>query len=224
LSAAYFRGEQDIENGSVNLWVTAWGYTPGDTDIDSLILYYSKSAEAYAGNDTTIFADEVLQLNATAANYDSVSWSTSGDGIFSDNSIVNPIYTPGPEDIQNGSLWLTIDAFASAPCTGDATDQLKLTIDEVVGIQEIQHELNITVVPNPTDGIFTFNISQIEEKENIKISVSDISGKTLFTQQLTEIQSGHYQNSFNLTYLPKGIYILSVSGDDYRINKKVVLQ
>jgi hypothetical protein len=39
LRMSYFRGEEDIINGSVNLWMTAFGYSPELTAVDSLVLY-----------------------------------------------------------------------------------------------------------------------------------------------------------------------------------------
>jgi len=39
LSISYLRGEEDIQNGSVNLWLTVTGYQPELTSVDSLVLY-----------------------------------------------------------------------------------------------------------------------------------------------------------------------------------------
>jgi len=43
-----------------------------------------------------------------AENYNSLEWTTSGDGAFDDNTVLNPIYTPGPTDIENGNTLLTL--------------------------------------------------------------------------------------------------------------------
>ena len=49
---------------------------------------------------------------------------SSGDGVFSD---ANSVYTPGINDIANGSVVLTITASGNTPC-GDVSDDMILTI------------------------------------------------------------------------------------------------
>ena len=49
----------------------------------------------------------VLLSTATAANYSSVEWATSGDGTFNDISLLNAEYTPGISDISAGTVTLT---------------------------------------------------------------------------------------------------------------------
>ena len=44
---------------------------------------------------------------ATAANYSSLTWNTSGDGTFVTTTSLNPTYTPGTTDISNGTVTLT---------------------------------------------------------------------------------------------------------------------
>ena len=61
-------------------------------------------------NDTTC-AGEPYHLTASASGYDSLKWSSSGDGTFSEASILNPIYSPGPQDIINGEAKLLLRAY-----------------------------------------------------------------------------------------------------------------
>ncbi len=56
-----------------------------------------------------LFVKEILLfVRVSASNYNSVEWSTSGTGSFSSTSILNPEYTPGNDDIANGSVILTL--------------------------------------------------------------------------------------------------------------------
>jgi len=82
-----------------------------------------------AGNDTTICTTHTLNLNGHAYDYTSVQWFTSGDGSFSDVTILNPVYTPGMNDITIGSVNLAILVHGSAACLSRIdTDTLILTI------------------------------------------------------------------------------------------------
>ncbi len=88
---------------------------------------------ANAGPDTTVCLDNTLVIDLSAAtNYSSLSWSTSGDGNFSDNTILHPTYTPGPNDLATGTLTLTLLVNGNSPC-GSISDDFVLTISEQTG-------------------------------------------------------------------------------------------
>ena len=99
-----------------------------------------------AGLNQTICADKKASLTGvvTPPVYDSVKWTTSGDGLFTPDN--NPIstYTPGSGDIANGSVTLTLTANYDLPdnfCAGrelvgdngytscSKADSLELTIN-----------------------------------------------------------------------------------------------
>jgi hypothetical protein len=63
------------------------------------------------GPDDSVCAGLPYQLQATAQQYDSLHWLTTGDGSFSDSHILEPIYTPGGQDIINGSVRLKLTAY-----------------------------------------------------------------------------------------------------------------
>lgn len=78
-----------------------------------------------AGNDAEICETETHQLNGMATYYNTVEWTTSGTGTFSDPHILDPVYTPGDACIDAGEvvLTLTIDGM-----TAVITDEVNLTI------------------------------------------------------------------------------------------------
>lgn len=68
-------------------------------------------AYPYAGPDTAIcFNSEYAIQSATALDYANVSWSTSGDGAFDDEHILNPVYSPGALDYSNQYVSLFLKA------------------------------------------------------------------------------------------------------------------
>jgi hypothetical protein len=48
-------------------------------------------------------------LDASATNYQSLLWTSSGDGIFTDPNVLNPTYVPGENDITTGAVELTLE-------------------------------------------------------------------------------------------------------------------
>ena len=61
--------------------------------------------------DDTICAGMAAALHAMVQQYDSIRWSTYGDGTFSDPKIQDPVYTPGSQDIINRHVKLELSAF-----------------------------------------------------------------------------------------------------------------
>lgn len=67
-----------------------------------------------AGTAQSICYIDTLQIvSATAADYDSLLWTSSGDGHFNDSTLLNPYYVPGTTDIANGAVDLTLTAYAN---------------------------------------------------------------------------------------------------------------
>ena len=125
----FYIDNQEKENwsGSVN-WTKAayrvnqgrhtykWTYTKdayqiGDSDcawIDFVGLPADRIMAGTAGNDVSVCEGTEAQIVGYAMHYDNLLWTTSGDGTFDDATSYMPIYSPGAQDIANGSATLTI--------------------------------------------------------------------------------------------------------------------
>jgi uncharacterized protein (TIGR02145 family) len=127
LNPVYTPGSADIALANVNLTLSASPFGPCEDPVsDVLTLQIQKLPSAFAGVDDTICDNSNYQLSGVVLNYGSLSWSTSGDGIFNNSGILNPIYTPGFNDISAGMVTLKLTATAMAPCTGSIEDDMTL--------------------------------------------------------------------------------------------------
>ena len=81
-----------------------------------------------AGGDAEICEGSTYQLHGLADGYDSLRWSTTGTGSFSNAVIFNPVYTPSSQDISAGIVMLTLTAFGQNSI--DTTNTMMLTIDK----------------------------------------------------------------------------------------------
>ena len=61
-----------------------------------------------AGNDVNVCEGNDAQIVGYAIHYDNLQWTTSGDGTFNDAAVPMPIYTPGPQDLANHQVTLTL--------------------------------------------------------------------------------------------------------------------
>jgi len=84
---------------------------------------------AYAGEDSNVCADQTVQLEGNASNYTGLLWQTQGTGTFNDATILNPVYTPGAEDLTAGSVILSLTA--SKAGTNDSTDYVTVNFAAV---------------------------------------------------------------------------------------------
>ncbi|MCK5079695.1 MAG: hypothetical protein KAR09_07105, partial [Bacteroidales bacterium] len=88
------------------------------------------SPTADAGADDDVCETDTYTLSGAATGYSSVTWTTSGDGTFDNANILGATYTPGSGDISSGTVTLTLTAYAIAPCTDDASDDMVLSIQD----------------------------------------------------------------------------------------------
>jgi len=78
---------------------------------DSIVnidLSFSPAPTLDLGGDRFICVGELVELSANLGGIATeITWSSTGDGSFDDNQSLNPIYTPGSTDINNGFVSLT---------------------------------------------------------------------------------------------------------------------
>lgn len=94
-------------------------------------LTISNPPEVDAGSDIVICANQTAMLNASVNFGVNATWSSSGDGVFSNVNTLVAIYTPGAADIAAGAVNLLLTAAGTGGCTAAlVTDTLTVTIDQ----------------------------------------------------------------------------------------------
>jgi uncharacterized protein (TIGR02145 family) len=84
--------------------------------------------EAFAGADGATCEGMPYTLSgATASNYASLLWTTSGTGTFNDPTLLNPVYTPSQDDLYSAEVTLTLTASGGGECP-DAESAMTLMI------------------------------------------------------------------------------------------------
>jgi len=81
-----------------------------DTTEQGIIKVY-EAPDLFAGDDQIVCTNQRVQLvEATADNYSSLLWETRGDGVFDDETALQPTYTHGSNDSIAGSVTLILTA------------------------------------------------------------------------------------------------------------------
>lgn len=157
---------------------TVVGITNGCSNNKEISVDVLPQALINAGPDDSICASSDFSCSAASgSDYTAINWSSSGNGSFSDPSVLNPIYTPGSQDITNGSVTLYITAFGIGPCP-DITDSLILGITNpgpiVISGDTVLCEGNTGILSVPPADSYLWSTGEITQY----ITISPLSLET----------------------------------------------
>lgn len=111
-----------------------------------------------------------------------------------------------------GGCTVTSYSFTVKNCNALANNDADINLKDA--------SLSFIINPNPVQNIL--NIHLKNAAGNTSISIIDITGRKLKTQQINA--SGNYDLSFNVSTLPAGIYIAEVMHNDKKLHLKFVKQ
>ena len=222
LYSPYLRGNQDLQNGYAYLILTVNGFEPNLTAKDSLLLTITYRPTVFAGNDTVIHTSSLYLTNPQVTNAASIEWATDGDGFFENPADLQTIYTPGKGDLDAGQVKLTLNAAPLAPCSFGNSDALNLYFDPTINVGEPIVKPTTTILPNPSSGVFTTNLTGYSKDTEIRIF--NMEGDLIFTEYITSNRLNNgLRRDFDFRYKTKGIYVLKItSGNQTQIHKVVI--
>jgi len=136
----------------------------------------------------------------------------------------------GPVVVQAEDPQAPVSQALLAPLASE--DVLLTTVEETTASPENQlanpgpvTELDfeeLTVFPNPSDGLFNIRFN-LPERGNTIVRVFDSRGAVVYTNSLGNF-SGTFSDRIDIANNVKGIYFLTIQQDDLRISRKLVLQ
>jgi hypothetical protein len=148
---------------------------------------------ASAGADFSVCAGNPYAVqNASAANYTTLQWTTSGTGTFDTTTTTSPTYVPSNADIANGQVTLTLTTTNSS-CTQTQTvvDEMVLTLTQCNSIDvTLQNNNELELFGNAlTYGaqVVTQNMQNISQ---VGVCYSTAVGPTVDDATITEDNSG----------------------------------
>lgn len=127
---------------------------------------------------------------------------------------------------------ITVDFPASAisgPITvkgqntcGDGTESSKtVTVNTCGGIQENNPDGNVTMYPNPTEGMLYIAIKN--QMRQLNLILVDVNGQEVFRESLQDIQPG-YVRQIDVSKFAKGVYFIKLMNNDHIYTGKVVVR
>ena len=213
LTAFYYPGDNDIISGQVTLTLNVYSLAC-DMATDDLEVLISLMPYTDAGEDGMICYYETYQLSGYAENEESVLWTTTGDGTFDDPAILDPVYTPGQEDIDNGDVRLLLTGFGTGACDLEVTDEMILTIETCTSVQpNSEPGVEFRIMPNPANEYVKFTIDNLTGKY-ADVSLINMVGDMVKTGKF-EVVNGSVEGKFILIGIDQGVYFIRIVSDNY---------
>lgn len=127
----------------------------------------------------------------------------------------------------DGSQWQDLQTYGDTTSWfGSANFCIKLLADTYhtpVSINNVQNEQQkVEVYPNPSDGNINIDFN-LENQENVEISVYNTSGQKIINLTSKLFTQGHHTLSYDIGYLPEGVYFISLTSNTSKKTMKVIL-
>lgn len=81
---------------------------------------------------------------------------------------------------------------------------------------------NFHLIPNPSSGMFTLSLTQ-NQAQPVNTQILDFTGKLIFEKHFTT-QVGENTQSFDLSHLPSGIYLMMIQSPEGAQQQKLVIE
>ena len=210
LNPIYYPSSQDINSGTITLTLTALSSTPCAPITDQFVLTIARQATIVL-DDQNICTGSTVTLAPVVQHATGYSWITSGNGTFTNTSIMNPVYTPGSLDIAAGSVTLTLTASSTTPCA-NATENAIITIQPVIisnaGSDQIIYGQTTTTLaannPAPNTGTWTLvsgpNVPNIINPNSYNTQVTGLTeGAYIFRWTINNLSCGSSSDNVTVT-------------------------
>jgi len=121
----------------------------------------------------------------------------------------------------------------SDPLNGISYYRLKQTdfngVSSYSGIAKVEVEytgqISFDVYPNPTEGVNTYlKYHGTGERTDVRVTVRDLVGRNVLTIESTSTKGGFTIIPLEIESLPKGIYIITLSGGSRLISKRLMVK
>ncbi len=153
--------------------------------------------------------------------------SNRKDTLYSSVSAGNQWYFNGTsiEGATGASYIADQDGLYSVSATNawgcsSLSDEISVTLTgiPVIGNQNISY----SIYPNPTNGIF-YITTENSITEKLTVSLSNTMGQTVFVREWNVMETNG-KGDFNISMLPKGMYLIRIIGEGFRETGKIILK
>lgn len=192
------------------------------------IMYYGASQDTFgliATNTTT----GVACTNAPAGN-EIVPSSVLPSAFYKywNASVISAVV---PSGTAVGGLYIDCDGDGAAGLPADWPQEQAIqtysiwvsgTLTDNTGIDEEIAGVKVTAYPNPAKDFTTIEYTLIKDA-NVSVSITDLSGKVAYYNNLGKRDAGTSNIMVNTSELSNGLYIYTVTVDNNKVNRRILV-
>ena len=161
------------------------------------------------------FIDENVSLMGNAISRNFVRWDIFDTYVWPNNFIG----TNYAQELYYLKTWIT-------GRLNWMDDNLPGSSIDCTFLSENEFDLNptISIFPNPFKDHFFIDIQLSKPSSNILIELFDINGKKLLSKKLSAINNMVFNSAKNqeIAFLPRGLFLITVSIDDFQSTYKLI--
>jgi len=88
-------------------------------------------------------------------------------------------------------------------------------------INETTFNGNLSIYPNPTNGIFTIEMNDVE-KDVYTIKITNVLGQKIF--RISQSVNGIYKENIDLSTFQKGVYLIQIKNSTTTITERIIVE
>ncbi len=174
--------------------------------------------------------NDIADYELANESYVNTNYISFDMGAFESDALSTDIscFAGGLDDNVFDRAFNKLITTASMPMNAVYTDTLvvggiyNMVIDiiwhDYASIDENPNELAVAISPNPSNGVFKINLTDLLENE-FEVSVYDLAGNAI----LTDMVNGN-QSTIDLTNQKTGIYFVKIISNNRSVTKRVQIQ
>ena len=193
-----------------------------------IVCFYDKRADgnnqstqyfiSYALNPENLNFDTQFSMTESSSDFSKIGNKTNGFGIgeynktISTGSFALPFWSDGRKNTGDVNVYMAIIPLDGKEYT-TAIKNISIIPDNIS---------DILISPNPNNGFFSLSYN-LRKTSNVSIDVFDISGKKIYTDEVSKKSEGIHFHNIDLTSYKKGIYIVKIKTDFGILSKNIIV-
>ncbi len=146
---------------------------------------------------------------------------TPAGGSFSGTGVSGTSFSPSDAGV-GGPYTVTYSFTDTTGCTGSATSQVTVLLDNNIGINNIEGISGVNVFPNPSNGEFELSLKSADSKK-INLNITDAAGKKVFAEDNIHVLNA-FVKKIVLKGVAVGVYNLTINTGKKQNTYNVIVQ